>query len=51
MKYSFKIGNLLINNPIFLAPMAGVTDRPFRLICKKRRWYDVYRVCEREWYN
>ena len=36
MKYSFKIGNLLINNPIFLAPMAGVTDRPFRLICKKK---------------
>tara|TARA_Y100001978_G_C23671785_1_gene424181 strand:- start:311 stop:1279 length:969 start_codon:yes stop_codon:yes gene_type:complete len=36
MKYSFKIGSLLINNPIFLAPMAGVTDRPFRLICKKK---------------
>ena len=36
MKYSFKIGSLQINNPIFLAPMAGVTDRPFRLICKKK---------------
>ena len=31
----FKIGDIEINNPIFLAPMAGVTDRPFRLICKE----------------
>ena len=30
-----KIGNLEIKNPLFLAPMAGVTDHPFRLICKK----------------
>ena len=30
-----KIGNIKINNPIFLAPMAGVTDLPFRTICKK----------------
>ena len=30
-----KIGNLNIENKIFLAPMAGVTDRPFRLICKE----------------
>ncbi len=30
-----KIGNLEIRNPLFLAPMAGVTDHPFRLICKK----------------
>ena len=29
-----KIGNLNINVPLFLAPMAGVTDRPFRKICK-----------------
>ncbi len=29
-----KIGNLKIRNPLFLAPMAGVTDHPFRLICK-----------------
>ena len=28
------IGNLNIKNPIFLAPMAGVTDHPFRMICK-----------------
>ena len=29
-----KIGNLKIKSPLFLAPMAGVTDHPFRLICK-----------------
>ncbi|WP_026477003.1 tRNA dihydrouridine synthase DusB [Alkaliphilus transvaalensis] len=28
-----KIGNVEINNNVFLAPMAGVTDLPFRLIC------------------
>ena len=31
----FSIGNLKIKNPIVLAPMAGVTDHPFRLICKE----------------
>jgi len=30
-----KIGNLKIANPIFLAPMAGVTDEPFRTICRE----------------
>jgi len=30
-----KIGNIEIKNPIILAPMEGVTDRPFRLICKR----------------
>ncbi len=30
-----KIGNLELNNNIILAPMAGVTDMPFRMICKK----------------
>jgi len=29
------IGNINIKHPLFLAPMAGVTDRPFRTICKK----------------
>lgn len=29
-----KFGNITTPNNIFLAPMAGVTDLPFRLICK-----------------
>lgn len=30
-----KIGNIDITNGVFLAPMEGITDLPFRLICKK----------------
>ena len=30
-----KIGNIDIKNSILLAPMAGVTDLPFRIICKE----------------
>jgi tRNA-dihydrouridine synthase B len=30
-----RIGSLSIKNNLFLAPMAGVTDRPFRMLCKK----------------
>ena len=30
-----KIGNVEIENNVFLAPMAGVTDKPFRIICKE----------------
>lgn len=30
-----KIGNIELKNNIFLAPMAGITDMPFRRICKK----------------
>ena len=30
-----KIGNLSIENNVFLAPMAGVTDLPFRKLCIK----------------
>ena len=29
------IGNIEISAPIFLAPMAGVTDYPFRILCKE----------------
>lgn len=32
---NLKIGNLILENNIILAPMAGVTDLPFRMICKK----------------
>ena len=30
-----KIGNVELENNIILAPMAGITDLPFRVICKK----------------
>ena len=30
-----KIGNVLLENNVFLAPMAGVTDLVFRIICKE----------------
>ena len=30
-----KIGNVELENNILLAPMAGITDLPFRLICKE----------------
>ena len=30
------IGNLVIDNNLILAPMAGVTDLPFRLLCKEQ---------------
>lgn len=31
-----KIGNVELKNKVFLSPMAGVTDLPFRLICKEQ---------------
>ena len=30
-----KIGNVELNNNVFLAPMAGITDRPFRIVCEE----------------
>ena len=33
--HKLKIGNVELKNNILLAPMAGITDLPFRLICEK----------------
>jgi tRNA-dihydrouridine synthase B len=30
-----QIGNIILKNNLIVAPMAGVTDRPFRQLCKK----------------
>ena len=32
---SIKIGNLELDNNVFLAPMAGITDKSFRILCKE----------------
>lgn len=37
-----KIGNVELNNNLLLAPMAGITDRAFRIICEK---FDPGLVC------
>ena len=37
-----KIGTLDISNPVFLAPMAGVTDYSFRILCKEQGAGMVY---------
>ena len=31
-----RIGNVQLDNEVFLSPMAGVTDLPFRTICKEK---------------
>lgn len=33
---ALKIGNVSLKNNLILAPMAGVTDLPFRLLCKEQ---------------
>ena len=33
---ALKIGNVTLPNNLILAPMAGVTDLPFRLLCKEQ---------------
>ena len=33
---TLKIGNVELDNPYILAPMAGVTDLPFRLLCREQ---------------
>lgn len=31
-----KIGSYILENPLILAPMAGITDRPFRMLCREQ---------------
>ena len=39
-----QIGSIALENRLFVAPMAGVTDRPFRMLC--RAWGAGYAVSE-----
>ncbi|MFZ5989680.1 MAG: tRNA dihydrouridine synthase DusB [Bacillota bacterium] len=36
------IGNVRVDNSVFLAPMAGITDMPFRLLCREQGCGLVY---------
>jgi len=38
----YSIGNLILENPFILAPLAGVTDAPFRRLCKEQGASLVY---------
>jgi tRNA-dihydrouridine synthase B len=42
MTKSLKIGDLKINTPVLLAPMAGITDYSFRILCKEQGAGIVY---------
>jgi putative TIM-barrel protein, nifR3 family len=39
---SMRIGSVEFDNNVFLAPMAGVTDKPFRIICREMGCGFVY---------
>jgi len=36
MMSQLTIGNVVLENNLILAPMAGITDLPFRLLCKEQ---------------
>lgn len=42
MKKQFKIGSVEIAHPFMLAPLAGITDSPFRRLCKEQGASLVY---------
>lgn len=50
--HKLKIGDVELENNIILAPMAGITDLPFRIICKKfRSRCCMYRNGKRKSFN
>ena len=50
-----KIGSFIFNDPVFLAPMAGVTDTAYRVIAHDMgcplAFAEMVRVLSREWPN
>ena len=35
MVFAMHIGNIELATPLALAPMAGITDKPFRMLCRR----------------